>query len=92
MGSILGCRDAALAMAAGMSIGRSPFLRVNTQRKWPPRNGEEQKSSMEDMKQERILVERSELFRSVGASDHGTYLSLSRHFRLVCLHMCLNIY
>ena len=28
MGSILGCREAALAIAAGMSVGRSPFLKV----------------------------------------------------------------
>ena len=29
MGSLLGCRDAALAMAAGMSVGRSPFMKVD---------------------------------------------------------------
>ena len=67
MGSILGCRDAALAMAAGMSIGRSPFLCVSSPRKKFSRNGDDAKSPMEDMKQERILKERAALFQAVGA-------------------------
>lgn len=71
MGSILGCREAALAMAAGMSIGRSPFLRVNAPRKKHFRNGEDEKTGIEEMKQERILEERAALFETVGASDHA---------------------
>ena len=72
MGSILGCRDAALAMAAGMSLGRSPFLRLNTRK--PPfhgNRGADRNPSMEDMKQERIVEERSALFQPVGSSDHA---------------------
>ena len=74
MGCILGCRDAALAMAAGMSIGRSPFLRIdNNRNRFRNRrnNDEDEKSSIEQMKQERILEERANLFSSVGSSDHA---------------------
>jgi len=65
MGSILGCRSAGLAMAAGMSVGRSPFLRIDNRTK----GGEEE--SMEDMKRRMTLEERNTLFKSVGNSDHA---------------------
>ena len=68
MGSILGCRKAALAMAAGMSTGRSPFLRVDSNSR--PGNDNE-KSSIEEMKNERILEERKALIAKVGNSDHA---------------------
>jgi ATP-dependent RNA helicase DHX57 len=68
MGSILGCRDAALAMAAGMSLGKSPFLPLNTQKGRMFRGGE---NGTEEMKQEKVLQERAALFQSVGASDHA---------------------
>lgn len=65
MGSILGCRSAGLAMAAGMSVGRSPFLRIDNQTK------SEEEESMEDMKRRIVLEERDALFKSVGNSDHA---------------------
>ena len=65
MGSILGCRTAGLAMAAGMSVGRSPFLRIDNF----SRNKEEE--SVEDMKRRILLEERDNLFKSVGNSDHA---------------------
>jgi ATP-dependent RNA helicase DHX57 len=70
MGSILGCRTPALAMAAGLTLGRSPFLRIDARRK-KRYNGEDDQASMEEMKQERILEERSSLFKTVGNSDHA---------------------
>ena len=71
LGAIMGCRDAALAMAATMSAGRSPFLRIDTRRK-PRRNGgSDEPESMDEMKQKRILEERKALFQTVGNSDHA---------------------
>lgn len=67
MGSILGCRSAALAMAAGMSAGRTPFLRVDNF----ARRGADQEETMEDMKRKRTLDNREELFKTVGNSDHA---------------------
>lgn len=69
MGSILGCRDAALSMAAGMSVGKTLFLRVDFPRKFT--KGDDDKSSIEEMKQERVHDERMTLFQMVGASDHA---------------------
>jgi len=60
MGSILGCRTGALAMAAGLSVGRSPFLRVDGRS-----NGEDKD------KNQLILEERSKLFVTCGNSDHS---------------------
>jgi ATP-dependent RNA helicase DHX57 len=56
MGSILGCRTGALAMAAGISVGRSPFLRIDSR-------GNEANQS--------ILQERISLLESCGNSDHA---------------------
>jgi ATP-dependent RNA helicase DHX57 len=70
MGSILGCRTPALAMAAGITLGRSPFLRIDTRRK-KRNNGDDERASIEEMKQERVLEERSSLFKTVGNSDHA---------------------
>jgi ATP-dependent RNA helicase DHX57 len=79
MGSILGCRQGALAMAAGISVGRSPFLRIDDpsfNRRRGGSNGEEE--SFEEMKNRRILEERAKLFKKAGNSDHamlaGAYL------------------
>lgn len=74
MGSILGCRSAALAMAAGMSVGRSPFLRIDVfQRRGGRRDEDDQdeKQSIEEMKKQKILLERQNLFKIVGSSDHA---------------------
>ena len=68
MGSLMGCRSAALAMAAGMSVGRSPFLKIDTF-KFNRRKGDDEEESMEEYKQKKILEARSELFKSVGNSD-----------------------
>merc|ERR1711865_65832 len=56
MGCILGCRTGALAMAAGLSVGRSPFLKVDH------RSNDERSLS--------ILDERKKLFETCGYG-HG---------------------
>ncbi|KAG7338163.1 ATP-dependent helicase HrpA [Nitzschia inconspicua] len=58
MGSVLGCRTGALAMAAGLSLGRSPFLRIDTKGDGKERN-------------QAILKERRKLFQTCGNSDHA---------------------
>jgi ATP-dependent RNA helicase DHX57 len=65
MGSILGCRRAALAMAAGISTGRSPFLRVD-----PPRGGKAE-VSIQQQKDRNIVEARATLFEQSGNSDHA---------------------
>lgn len=57
MGAILGCRTGALAMAAGLSVGRSPFLKVDGRSR--------------DEKSQIILQERAKLFETCGNSDHS---------------------
>jgi len=71
--SILGCRTAGLSMGAGMSLGRSPFLRINTNRYGGGRSGGDgdEKNEIEEMVNQKILEERSELFKKVGSSDHA---------------------
>lgn len=73
MGSILGCRSAALCMAAGMSLGRSPFLRINSPRN--QRNPTESES-VEAVKAQRVLEKREELYKVVGNSDHALLAAL----------------
>jgi ATP-dependent RNA helicase DHX57 len=68
MGSILGCRQAALAMAAGMTLGRSAFLRVDMPRS---RRNESEEDAIARMKAERVLKERQLLSVEVGKSDHA---------------------
>ena len=67
MGCILGCRSAALAMAAGISLGRSPFLRIDAPRK----SRDDENISMDDFKRQRALEERANYFKTVGNSDHA---------------------
>ena len=71
LGSILGCRRGALAMAAAISVGRSPFLRVDAPRsnKGSMRHGEP--ASLEELKKTRILEERAKLLKTCGNSDHA---------------------
>ena len=57
MGCILGCRTGALAMAAGLSVGRSPFLKVDHR--------------SNDEKSQSIVQERKKLFEICGNSDHS---------------------
>ncbi len=66
---MLGCRSAALAIAAGMSIGKSPFIRIDS----PKSNRFQVVNDIGDekleIKNQRILEERKKLFESVGNSD-----------------------
>ena len=68
MGSLLGCRDAALAMAAGMSVGRSPFMKVDVFQKPGFRKHEEDEST-EERNKKKTIAERQALFKSAGNSD-----------------------
>jgi hypothetical protein len=65
MGSLMGCRSAALAVAAGLSTGKSPFLRID----YPPRHNQEE--SQEDYRNKLITEERNNIFEKVGNSDHA---------------------
>lgn len=69
LGSVLGCRTAALAMAAGISVGRSPFLRVERPR--GKRRGDDDAEDFERAKQQQMLEERGKYFKKVGNSDHA---------------------
>ena len=70
MGCLMGCRSAALAIAAGMSVGRSPFLKIDTTFKFENKKGDGgEEESMEEYKQKKVTEARSELFKSVGNSD-----------------------
>lgn len=66
MGSLLGCRSAALAIAGILSTGRSPFLRIDA-----PRRSQTQDSSVTEMKTRSILNERAAILETVGNSDHA---------------------
>ena len=67
MGSLLGCRSAGLAMAAGMSVGRSPFLKIVINRKG---DGDGDYESKGDLRNRGIIEQRKNLFKVVGNSDH----------------------
>jgi len=72
MGSLLGCRSAALAIAGALSTGRSPFLRIDS-----PRGIQRDDSSMNnDMKTRSILDERVAILESVGNSDHAMFAAI----------------
>ena len=49
-----------------MSVGRSPFLRIENRFQRP-----DQEETLEDMKRKKVLQERQELFKTVGNSDHA---------------------
>lgn len=72
LGSILGCRSAALAMSAGISLGRSPFLRIDS----PQKRSNDNQISIEDFKRDRIIQERAKYFKMVGNSDHALLVVL----------------
>lgn len=72
MGCLLGCRKIALAIAAGMSVGRSPFMNM-TSKCGHGRPNNDVVDDIEQQKQsthEQILEARSALFQTVGNSDH----------------------
>jgi HrpA-like RNA helicase len=69
MGSLLGCRSIALAIAAGLSVGRSPFIRLGPslfQRRDSNNPVDQEKQAANDQ----ILEARKKLFKSVGNSEH----------------------
>ena len=69
MGCLMGCRSAALAIAAGMSVGRSPFLKVDTFKFNRKKDDDDVEESMEEYKLKKVVEARAELFKSVGNSD-----------------------
>jgi ATP-dependent RNA helicase DHX57 len=75
MGSILGCRNAALAMAAGMSGTRSPFLRFDSSTNGMSKSKDVEIDAIAEMKQKNVLDERATFLKSVGKSDHA-YIAL----------------
>jgi len=62
-------------MAAGMSVGRSPFLRINN-----PRNQRDTNESVESVKAQHVLEKREELYKAVGNSDHALLAALIREW------------
>lgn len=65
MGTLLGCRSAALAIAAGLSIGKTPFLNIDHRRmRFENENKDEDRNKL-------ILQERQKVFEAVGNSDHA---------------------
>jgi len=68
MGSLLGCRSISLAIAAGMSVGRSPFIRLGSPSFQARRDNDTGKEKQGDNGQ--ILEARKTLFKSVGNSEH----------------------
>lgn len=69
MGCLLGCRDISVAIAAGMSVGRSPFLRIDSFINGNRRNEDEIEQEKE-FTSRKIVEERAALFKIVGNSDH----------------------
>ncbi|KAL9179142.1 hypothetical protein ACHAXT_000184 [Thalassiosira profunda] len=70
MGTLLGCRDMAVAIASGLSVGRSPFLRINN----APFHRQHSKGDADPEKERtdaQVLKERAALFQQVGNSDHA---------------------
>ena len=71
MGCLLGCRDMAVAVAAGLSAGRNPFLRLNTFNNGNHNGKDDVEQEKEQYKNSKILEERANLFKEVGKSDHA---------------------
>ena len=76
MGSILGCRSPSVAMAAGISLGRSPFLRVESN----PRQRAEDGGRLE-RKNGEVISNRAELTKKTGNSDHALFVALLREWQ-----------
>mmetsp|Transcript_15236 Transcript_15236/g.33072 ORF Transcript_15236/g.33072 Transcript_15236/m.33072 type:complete len:1605 (-) Transcript_15236:173-4987(-) len=71
MGCLLGTRDISVAIAAGMSAGRSPFLRINTFNNGRQRGKDDMEQEKQEFTNGKILEERAALFKMVGNSDHA---------------------
>lgn len=69
MGCLLGCRDISVAIAAGMSVGRSPFLRIDSFNNGK-RRSEDEIEQEKELASSKIIEERAALFKMVGNSDH----------------------
>ena len=70
MGSLLGCRNIALAIAAGMSVGRSPFIRISSSSFQAKRHADCATDNEKQASNDQILEARRALFKSVGNSEH----------------------
>lgn len=70
MGTLLGCRDMAVSIAAGMSVGRNPFLRINMPFNSQRGKGNDSEQD-QDLSNRIVLEERAALFKMVGNSDHA---------------------
>ena len=75
MGSILGCRSAAIGMAAGLSSGRSPFLNISSPFPSRQHRGETEESP-EAAKAQRVITARLEFAEKIGNSDHALLASI----------------
>lgn len=74
MGSVLGCRSAAIGMAAALSMGRSPFLNLDEPRH--ASNQQDEEETEEVIKNRRRARARRELADRMGNSDHGLLASI----------------
>lgn len=70
MGCLLGCRDISVAIAASLSAGRSPFLRIDSFNNWNRKGNEDLEQEMKNYSNKQILEERAAVFKMVGNSDH----------------------
>jgi hypothetical protein len=68
MGCLLGCRDISVAIAAALSAGRSPFLRIDSFSNGKHRGKDDEQEKVSTNKE--ILEARAALFKMVGNSDH----------------------
>jgi hypothetical protein len=68
MGCLLGCRDISVAIAATLSSGRSPFLRIDSV--YGKQRGNDNAEREKAITNKEILEERAALFKMVGNSDH----------------------
>lgn len=70
MGCLLCCRDISVAIAAGMSVGRSPLLRIDSFNNGK-NCGNDDVEQEKELAANKIMEERAALFKLVGNSDHA---------------------
>ena len=70
MGCLLGCRDISVAIAAALSAGRTPFLRIDSFHNGKRQGNDEPEQEKKAFSNKQILEERAALFKMVGNSDH----------------------
>jgi ATP-dependent RNA helicase DHX57 len=70
MGCLLGCRDISVAIAAVLSAGRTPFLRIDSFHKGKRQGNDDPEQEKKAFSNKQILEERAALFKMVGNSDH----------------------